>query len=343
VVSQHPESAGGTRRSAFARAGLLVGGVGVAVLHGTQPANAQTFAETMDVAPPAGDQALRVRPSGAVPQSASTGGAMNLDNSGSTGAGAVLYSDRGADALGRLLVVNQSNAANPQCAVRIENAGVAHAVSIYHNPAGGAGDVTAEALDVVSTNPLDTTVGIRGREEGRGTVKITHEKPAGADANASALSICLLGAGTAAQGIYIGNDAGVATTGPLLNIRNGGPGSERLVLTAGGKLDLPVRGPAGGLVLGSDASLYRSAKGFLATNGSLEVRTLLAHLSLTLSAKLTNPPAPVPGAQAHMYVKGGKLVILWSNGVQPLYTTIQLDNPGPYPVAPAVTTDTTPP
>ncbi len=198
--------------------------------------------------------------------------------------------------------------------MRIQNAGLAHTVSIYHDPAGGAGDPTAEALDVVSTNPLDTTVGVHGREEGRGTVKITHEKPAGPDANASALSICLIGNGTAAQGIYIGNDAGIATTGPLLNIRNGGPGSERLVLTADGRLDLPVPGPQAGLMIGSDASLYRSARQMLATAGGLEVRTLLAHQSVTISVRLANPPAPTAAAQARMYVKGAKLVVQWNNG-----------------------------
>ena len=132
---------------------------------------------------------------------------MNLDNSPSTGAGAVLYSNRGADALGRLLVVNQANPANPQQAVRIQNAGVSHALSIFHDPAGGAGDSSAEAVDIVSTNPLDTTLGVEG-QEGRGTVKITHEKPVRGDANAAAISIALLGAGTACQGIFIGNDAG---------------------------------------------------------------------------------------------------------------------------------------
>jgi hypothetical protein len=255
----------------------------------------------------------------------------------------VLYSQRGADALGRLLLVNQDNSANPQHAVRVENSGRAHTVSIYHDPAGGAGDATAEALDVVSTNPLDTTVGIHGREEGRGTVKITHEKPAGPDANASALSICLLGGGTAAQGIYIGNDAGNVTTGPLLNIRNGGPGSERLVLTADGKVELPVRGPLGGLVIGSDASLYRSAAQVLATAGTLEARSLLVHAFVTLSAKASNPPPPLPGAQARLYVKGANLVVQWNDGQKALYTTIELGNPGPYPATPRVTTDTTPP
>jgi hypothetical protein len=267
---------------------------------------------------------------------------MNLDNSGSTGAGAILYSNRGADALGRLLAVQQDNPANPQHALRIENAGMAHTVSVYHNPAGGAGDSTAEAVDVVSTNPLDTTVGVRGREEGRGTVKITHEKPAGSDANASALSIALLGQGTACQGIYIGNDAGNVTTGSLLNIRNGGPGTERLVLTAAGRMELPARGSLGGLVLGSDTNLYRSAAGVLATTGTIEARSLLVHSSITLTPKAANPPL-TPGTQARLYVKGAQLVVQWNNGQNVLYTTIELDNPGPYPATPRVVTDTTPP
>ena len=268
-VTPPPQTA--SRRSLLGRAGLLAGGVAALVLHGPQRAPAQTIGETMDIAPPAGDQALKLRPSGQVPPSTSAGGALNLDNSGSQGAGAVLYSNQGAGALGRLLVVNQDNPANPQNAVRIQNSGTATTVAILHDPAGGAGDSSAEAVDIVSTNPLDTTLGVRGREEGRGTVKITHEKPARSDANAAALSIALTGAGTAAQGIFIGNDAGNPTTGPLLNIRNGGPDARRLVLTADGKMQLPVQGPQGGVVIGSDASLYRADEGVLATDGGIAV------------------------------------------------------------------------
>jgi hypothetical protein len=297
----------------------------------------------MEVAPPAGDAALRLMPSGAVPPSASVGGAMNLDNSGSTGAGAVLYSNRGADAVGRLLVVNQDNPANPQHALRVENSGTAHTVSVFHDPAAGAGDPTAEAVDVVSTNPLDTTVGVRGREEGKGTVKITHEKPTGADGNASAISIALLGPGTACQGIFIGNDAGNQTTGPLLHVRNGGPGDERLTLTADGRMELPVPGPAGGLLIGADANLYRGASKVLATSGGIEARWVIAHSSVTLSAKAANPPSPLPGTQARMYVKDAKLVVQWNDGLKTLYTTIELDGPGPYPADAKVTTDTNPP
>src|SRR5256712_6217632 len=188
-----------TRRSLLAKAGLVAGGVGVTLLHGSERAIAQTVAETMQISPPPGDAALKLVPSGNVSPSVSVGGALNLDNSASTGAGAVLYSNQGAGALGRLLVVNQANPANPQHAVRIQNSGTSHAVSIVHDPAGGAGDPTAEALDVVSTNPLDTTLGVQGREQGKGTVKITHAKPAQSDAHAAALSDALLGAGSACQ------------------------------------------------------------------------------------------------------------------------------------------------
>jgi hypothetical protein len=267
------------------RAGLAAGGAGLIALQVPDRATASRLTETFEIVPPPGDQALKLVPSGAVPQSVSVGGAMNLDNTASRGAGVVLYSNQGVDALGRLLVVNQANAANPQHAVRIENAGTAHTVSIYHNPAGGAGDSTAEAVDIVSTNPLDTALGVEGREQGRGTVKITHTKPAGGDSDAAALSIALEGAQTGCQGIFIGNETGDATTGNLLNIRNGPPGTERLVLTAAGQVELAVQGPGGGLLIGADASLYRSAASVLATAGTFQAPAIQA--GSTAKADLT--------------------------------------------------------
>jgi hypothetical protein len=216
----------------------VAGAIGVIALPDAAQAAPTLFDDTVDIAPPASAAALRLTPSGNVPNSAVTGGALRLDNSGSTGAGAVLCSNRGADALGRLLVVNQMNPANPQHVVRVQNVGTASTVSIYHDPAAGAGDPNAEAVDIVSTNAQDTALGVRGRESGRGTVKITHGKPGSPDANASALSIALEGAGTACQGIFIGNDAGNPTTGDLLHIRNGGPGTDRLRLTAAGRLEV---------------------------------------------------------------------------------------------------------
>ena len=253
----------------LSRAGVAAGTLALLGLADPARAAVTRFDDTVEVVPPAGAAALRLVCSGNVPHSAVTGGGLNLDNSGSTGAGAVLYSNRGADALGRLLLVNQANPSNPQHAVRIQNAGTAHTVSIFHDPAGGAGDPGAEAVDIVSTNEQDTALGVRGRETGKGTVKITHGKPPGPDANASALSIALEGAGTACQGIYIGNDAGNPTTGDLLHIRNGGPGTDLLRLTAPGRLELAAQGSEGGLVVGGDANVYRADPGLLATDAAL--------------------------------------------------------------------------
>jgi hypothetical protein len=67
------------------------------------------------------------------------------------------------------------------------------------------------------------------------------------------------------------------------------------------------------------------------------------HGSLTVESEATDPPAPAAGSQARLYVKGSKLVIQWSKGATVLYTTIPLDSAGPYPVSPAVTTDTSAP
>jgi hypothetical protein len=253
------------------RAGVAAGTLAMLGLAGRAEAATTRFDDLVEIAPPAGASGLKVTCSGGVASSIVTGGALNVDNSGSSGAGVVVYSNRGADALGRLLAVNQANPANPQHAVRIQNAGTAHTVSVFHDPAGGAGDPNAEAVDIVSTNELDTALGVRGRETGKGTVKITHGKPAGSDANASALSIALEGAGTACQGIYIGNDANNPTTGDLLHVRNGGPGTDRLRLTAPGRLELPVPGPEGGLALGTDATIYRAGEAELATDGALRL------------------------------------------------------------------------
>jgi hypothetical protein len=302
-----------TRRSMLAKVGLAAGVMGVIAFPDAARAAVTRYTDTVEVVPPSGAAALKLTPSGNVAASITAGGALNLDNSASTGAGAVLYSDRGADALGRLLTVNQSNAANPQQAVRIQNAGTSHAVSIFHNPAAGAGDPTAEALDIFSTNAQDTALGVRGREAGKGTVKITHAKPDGSDANAAALSIALEGAGTACQGIYIGNDAGNPTTGHLLHIRNGAADAERMTLTADGRLELPARGPGAGVMVGGTLTLAAAPAGDM--------------------------PPPAAAGLARIYVKNGKLVVQWNDGSDTLYTTIPLDTRGASPV----TTDTAAP
>jgi hypothetical protein len=114
------------------------------------------------------------------------------------------------------------------------------------------------------------------------------------------------------------------------------------VLTADGRLDLPVQGSVGGLLVGGDARLFRSAAGVLATLGTLEAKTVIAHNSLTLSSRTPGVTPPLAGA-ARLYVKDGKLVIQYNDGLRVLYTTIPMNSGGPYPAIATATTDTTPP
>lgn len=187
------------------------------------------------------EQILVAKPNGAVPISSSTGGAVNIDTTGSTGPGLVLYSNRGADALSRLLSLRVDNAANIFSALYSQYKGAGHGVIIDHQGNGSS----SLALNLTSTNVDDTTLGIRGRENGRGTIKATHENWSGSatgDQNASVLSLRLnapdaAGSGganlTAAQGIFLDTENG-PTSGKLMNIRQ--QGVERFVLGPDGDI-----------------------------------------------------------------------------------------------------------
>lgn len=157
-----------------------------------------------------------ISPFGVTSASPSVGGALNIDNTKATGAGAVIYSNAGAEAAGRLLNVRVNNPAFPIAAAQFANAGAGNGLEVVSTSTGAS----SNAFNVSSTNPNDTAVGIRGAETGRGTVKITHVGT-GNDANASAISLLLGGAGTAAQGIFL-DSPGAGTTGRLLNFRNAG-------------------------------------------------------------------------------------------------------------------------
>jgi len=173
---------------------------------------------------------LFVDPNGATSTSTSVGGAILLENTGNNGAGFILYSNAGASATGRLMNIRADNSLFANPCLHIDNDGIANAVEIVQNGV----DASANALNVVSINDLDTCVGISGQESGKGTVKITHTKPVAADTNASALSISLEGVGTAAQGLFI--DSPATTTGKLVNIRNNAV--EYVTITNGGDLVL---------------------------------------------------------------------------------------------------------
>lgn len=91
-----------------------------------------------------------------------------------------------------------------------------HAVTAYQAGTSGSG----VALNVVSKNPGDSAMYLSGTEKAHGTLKISHTgHPDGSDEKASALSIDLLTAGTAAQGIFVKAGNG-PTTGNLICLRN---------------------------------------------------------------------------------------------------------------------------
>jgi hypothetical protein len=112
---------------------------------------------------------------------------------------------------------------------RITNTSSSHGLQILQQTTG---DSSSEALDIVSDNEQDTTLGIRGVEAGRGTIKVTHDKPPSAadDANASVLSLRTNGSGTKAQLIFSDSDFG--STGKLFNLRQAGV--DKFVVDANG-------------------------------------------------------------------------------------------------------------
>lgn len=96
-------------------------------------------------------------------------------------------------------------------------------------------------IDSVTTDPSRTNLGVKGNEASVGTAKITHVRPVGVnDANASAVSLSLEGAGTAAQGIFLNAPSG--TSGKLLNLRNAGVEILTLQRNASGVWELRLKG-----------------------------------------------------------------------------------------------------
>lgn len=172
---------------------------------------------------------LLLTQTGITSASVSAGGAVRLDNTGNTGAGLIIYSNAGAST-GRLMNIKANNALFNQAAFHVDYAGIGNAVEISSTST----DTSSQALNIVSTNPNDTTLGINGQELNKGTVKIVHTGT-GTDTTASALSIDLAGTGTASQGIFL-DATGGGTTGDLLKIRNNG--LNRLVLTSDGNMTL---------------------------------------------------------------------------------------------------------
>lgn len=159
---------------------------------------------------------LQVTQVGNAPASTSVGGAINVDNSLSSGAGLVVFSSH-ASPSGRLIVGRSSSATFSQTVGFFQQAGTGHAL---HADLTQTASATASALNVTSANVSNSAVFVSGVETGRGTVKITHTGT-GTDGSAAGLSIDLAGSGTAAQGIFI-DATGGGTTGDLADWRNNG-------------------------------------------------------------------------------------------------------------------------
>lgn len=86
-----------------------------------------------------------------------------------------------------------------------------------------------------------------------------------------------------------------AQTAPLVSAGSSSSATDRLTLDAGGKLSLPVTGTSGGLLLGGDATLYRSGSNTLRTGGGLTVDGAASANAITSSTSVSSASAAVSG------------------------------------------------
>ncbi len=204
---------------------------------------------------------LQVTQTGDAPASTSVGGAVNIDNSLSSGAGIVVFSSNAAPS-GRLIVGRSSSATFSQSVAFFQQAGTGHAL---HADLTQTNSATASALNVTSANAANSAVFVSGVETGRGTVKITHTGT-GTDAAAAALSIDLAGSGTAAQGVFI-DATGGGTTGDLMDLRNNSTQLFKvktngyLAFGNGGPIIAFGSGTPEGVVTGPPGSFYLNSAG----------------------------------------------------------------------------------
>lgn len=155
-----------------------------------------------------------------IPFLSSVDGPIKLDHAGPTEALRIVGTDPAAVAT--LQVVSAGQAASFHSSAA--GATTQHALTALLTATGGANN---SAANLVSNNTENSAVFISGKETDRGTLKVAHAGPTqtagqNLDANAAALSIDLLGANTAAQGIFVTSTASPGgTRGKLLTLRNG--------------------------------------------------------------------------------------------------------------------------
>jgi hypothetical protein len=257
------------------------------------------------VAPPPGYAALTITPTGATNPSDTSGGAVRIDASAADGVALEVFTSHAGSATGRLISINQTNAAFNRNVMIIQATNASLGLALTR-PAVSRGDVgnpppssnllsvnVLEPTNNDDTNVLDSAVGIGGFELNRGTVKITHNRPtngaANVDSSASAISIVVDGSGTTAKAIHADTHASMGTGARLLDIRTRGAA------------------PATGVV--ADQRLVLIDKGSGAGNGNLllfgasEPATGAGGVSIPNAG---TAPAAVPN-QGTLYVLAGVL------------------------------------
>lgn len=172
---------------------------------------------------------LTLAPTGVTSGSPTGGGTFLINQGTNRGSAMNIYSTAGSGALGRLVNVVVANPAFDQAGYHLDYAGTANGLEVSSTSTGPG----SNALNVVSTNPNDSTAGINGQEVGRGTLKVVHNYPGLSDANASVLSLRTNGAGTAAQGIFFDAENG-GTTGNLMKFRQAGV--DQFIMSPNGSL-----------------------------------------------------------------------------------------------------------
>ncbi|UUU30243.1 hyaluronoglucosaminidase [Streptomyces sp. CA-210063] len=167
-----------------------------------------------------------------------------------------------------------------------------HTVTINHKATSGEKTV---ALNVTSDNPETSAMYLKGVETAHGTLKISHVGYAdGSDPGSSALSIDLLTAGTAAQGIFVtASDA--PTKGALLVLRNN-PGLDDFVVKGNGTTGI-------GMGRGNNP---QSQLHVIQRTGAASA--ILAEGAVRLANVATEPTgAPAAAGGGSLYAQGGKL------------------------------------
>lgn len=244
--------------------------------------------------------------------SQSTGGSVNVTTTGHTGAGAIVYSNRGADAAGRLVGIFADNPLFAQNVLFVRNDGTGITVSLQGTNI--AGD---EVLDVISSSLTTTVLGVRGENNTQGVFKLSHLHPAGqasgSDADAALLRLNWEtgdAATTAVQGIYAYSEDGSITTGDLIEWYNGTSDLANLRLRLAANGDLTVGGSVTSpmvispLVVGGTA-----AAGELALQGSTDADPGLVAVNHQLVVGDTMPTitagAPLISVRNALTIGGG--------------------------------------